>query len=90
MNPTLSDWPDSTADEYDEYVNRLGNLCLLANRPNSDLGNKSFVHKQLVLKAEPIKLTAEIGLSSRWTKKEIEQRQERLASLAVKTWPLSV
>jgi hypothetical protein len=90
LTPTLSEWSDFTAEEYDEYVNRLGNLCLLANRPNSDLGNRPFAHKQPVLKAESIKLTSEIGSSSIWTKKAIEQRQQRLASLAVKTWPLSV
>jgi hypothetical protein len=90
LNPTLSEWPDFTADEQEEYVNRLGNLCLLANHPNSDLGNKSFAHKQTVLKAQSIRLTAEIGRFSTWTEKDIEKRQKRLANLAVKTWPLSV
>jgi len=41
-----------------------------------------------VLSASDFELTKEVGTEADWTKQAIVKRQERLASLAVKVWPL--
>ncbi len=83
-------WKHFTEELQGSYVNRLGNLCLLAEDDNATVGNDSFAVKRKALAKSKLQLTREIGAVSRWTPREIEARSSKLASLAVKTWPLSV
>ncbi|HVZ74230.1 MAG TPA: DUF262 domain-containing protein [Polyangia bacterium] len=84
-----ADWGSSfNSDERKDYLHRLGNLALLQKGPNGLIGNKPFVDKKTVLKKSTFKLTAEVADNSDWTKEKIAERQERLAKLATRTWPL--
>lgn len=85
----LADWP-FTSEEHDEYVHRLGNQALLPNQSNSTIGNEKFSVKRAVLAKQPNQLTKEIGQFTKWGKTEIEERQKRLAAIALKAWPLQV
>jgi hypothetical protein len=69
---------------------RLGNMVLLQAAKNSSIGNKSFAEKRPVLKNSAYLLTSEVGRQSEWGVKEINDRQRRLAALAVETWPIDV
>lgn len=69
------------------YYKRIGNLALLQSRVNVAIGNKSFAEKAKVLKRSALLLTSEVGSEATWGVGEIEQRQTRLARLAVTTWP---
>jgi hypothetical protein len=66
----------------------LGNMALLQSDKNTDLGNSSFAVKKKVYAKSAFKLTAEIADYSKWTMSEIESRQQKMAKLALKTWPL--
>lgn len=72
------------------FYKRIGNLALLSTPINNDAqyGNKDFSTKKPYLANAPFKLTKEIGDYSEWNPDTIAQRQEALAKLAVKTWPL--
>jgi len=72
------------------FYKRLGNLVLLKAKSNSAIGNDKFSAKVPVLKESGLILTKEIANESSWGPEEITKRQERLATLAVKTWPLTV
>jgi len=84
-----TDWKHFTPEEQKAYLNRLGNEVLLPATVNSKLGNTSYAVKKSALTAKKnMSLTKEAGAFASWGKDEINKRQERLAELAVKTWPL--
>jgi len=83
-------WPSFDDETHGSQVNRIGNLCLLAEDDNSSFGNDGFSAKRVAYANSSFKLTKEIGQEQAWTKDEIEARSKKLAGLATKTWPLSV
>ncbi len=87
-NRSEGTWRQFKDEEYEEYKDRLGNLALMRQKQNSQFGNAEFAVKRPILGKEDLLLTKEIADCSDWRKDEIEKRQERLAELAVKTWPL--
>ena len=87
-SPTPADWGSAfNADERRDWVYRIGNLALLKKGPNGRIGNKPFSVKKPILAASQLQLTSEIGAEADWTPKAIQERQVRLASLAVGVWP---
>jgi hypothetical protein len=81
QNPTEAEWP-VTPEEAEAYCNRLGNLVLLTAEENSRLGNGSFEAKKKIFRSSPLHLTSRVAESTKWGRKEIEQRQTELARLA--------
>jgi hypothetical protein len=81
------DWKNISEEIHDEYVSRLGNLALLKDIDNSTFKDKGFSVKKPILAGVPLKLTSMIGLCADWDEKEIQKRQQYLASLAINVWP---
>jgi hypothetical protein len=81
-------WPDIEAAIHSTYYRRLGNMALLAATLNRDIGNDPFAEKKKVLASSDYQLTKEIASQVSWRPSEIEDRQQRLAALAVQAWPL--
>jgi Protein of unknown function (DUF1524) len=71
----------------DALKQTVGNLTLLTHARNPSLGNQGFAVKREKLKHSLLKLNHEIAALSEWTEKEIQNRAERLARLAVGIWP---
>lgn len=69
---------------------RLGNMCLLLASENARIGNGLIGSKRKVYVKSAFELTREIADEAEWGRDEIDERQSRLAVLAVKTWPLRV
>lgn len=69
------------------YINNLGNLTLILGKKNTSLGNKEFTEKRLKLKDSNIKHNMEIAKNESWTKKEIEERAQKLANKITCVWP---
>ena len=84
-NPS-ENWKLSDSDRVAANYKRLGNLCLLKQRINSEIGNLGFDAKKPALEASSFKLTSEIALENDWTDAEIMNRQKRLAAIALKAW----
>jgi len=77
-------------DEDASYVNRIGNLVLLNAKKNSSLGNDDFAKKRLVFAESAFQLTKDVAGRSTWSPAEIDQRQVKLAALAVRTWSMKI
>lgn len=77
-------------DDREEWIYRLGNLTLLLQKPNKKAQNKSpiFKSKQIYNKETKLKINEDLKNIRRWTPKEIEKRQEKLADYAAKIWKL--
>jgi hypothetical protein len=84
--------PDDTWDMDQEthraYLKRLGNLAILSNKLNSEIGNSSFTIKKEYYAKSSFELTKNLAEYDKWTVDSINQRQRELAELAVKTWKI--
>ena len=69
----------------EECTFKLGNICLLTS-VNRSLGNKSFEEKKEVFEQSDLLLTKEIAEKRSWDRTTVDQRQTRLAALAVSYW----
>ncbi len=84
------EYPTFSQEEAKANLNRLGNLALLEATENNGVGSEKFSIKKPILAKSEFSLTSEIGALTDWNIGEINARQERLAKLAVATWPLKV
>ncbi len=83
-------WQHIPRNVREENCHRLGNLVLLQATPNSDLGNGGYDVKRPVLSKSKFSLTKGAAQFNKWGPEEIAQRQENLAALAIRAWPLKV
>jgi len=88
-NPN-QDWKKlfhDTTKNIEEYKYRIGNLCLLSD-VNKTLGSKGYHSKVDEYKKSKITITKEISFYKDWNFDSIEARQNELALIAVKAWPI--
>lgn len=83
-------WPTFDPSVVPSYHKRLGNMVLLRASANSTIGNSKFSEKQRHFNASTFMLTQEVGQKTDWSPQEVDERQKRLATLAIATWPLVV
>lgn len=72
------------------FKNRLGNIALLQQSKNEDIGDEPYSVKSPILAKSRFILTQEASGKNSWGPEEIVERQTRLANLAVKVWPIKV
>lgn len=66
----------------------IGNLTILVNTTNSQLGNKVFSEKKVIYDDQTrVFLTDDIKAKEKWTPTEIEERAIKLLNLAIQRWP---
>jgi hypothetical protein len=82
-----ADWSISPED-HEDNVSKIGNLVLLKAGFNSKLKSKGFKDKKSFLAESDLKLTTMAAKYDKWGRDEIQGRQQELAKIAVKTWPL--
>ena len=80
---------DADPDLRLQYIQRLGNLCLLERRPDRTRGGGGFEQKKAALYApSTLVLTRQVSEKyATWDRKAIENRQRTLAKLALVAWP---
>ena len=88
QNPSI-EWGKIEDEVADAFYNRLGNLALLKQKINSDIGNAGFAVKKVVLANSQFVLTKKIAANENWVTTNIENRQAEMAALAIKAWPIS-
>lgn len=74
--------------EYEDLVNRLGNLAIMNSSWNADIGNQAFDIKKPIYKSSELVLTAMLAKYSKFDRHEVDKRQKRLAKLAPEVWSL--
>jgi len=87
---TSPNWSGIAEDIHDAWARRLGNMALMKKAQNELAGDEGIKIKGKVMASSKFSLTAEFKGMKLWSTKEITERQERLAKIAVKTWPLRV
>jgi hypothetical protein len=90
-NPS-SAWKYWNQEMAEAFYKRIGNMVLLKASTNADIGASAFSAKKAVFKKSGFTLTSEVGKhkSDKWEADDINDRQKRLAKLAVEAWPLTI
>lgn len=70
---------------HKKWLHTLGNLTLTGY--NSELSNKPFEEKLLLLKSSNVTLNQYFRKVDAWNQEEIRSRAEYLANIAIKIWP---
>ena len=70
------------------YYKRIGNMVLLQASANNIIGNSPFTAKRGTFKNSTFLLTKQVAKKTVWGPNEIEERQKKLAKIAVVTWPI--
>lgn len=72
-------------------VHSIGNLTILVNTINSQLGNKVFTEKKSIYDDQTrVYLTDDIKQEDIWTPNQIENRAKKLINQAIQLWPYPV
>lgn len=80
-------WETFDADTHAESKARLGNLCLLRRSENTGMKNDSFATKKPFFEKSSLTTTASLGQYQSWSPRELEDRQKKMAALALRAWP---
>lgn len=80
-------WESFSSETHAELKNRLGNLCLLKRSENNGMPNDSFAAKKAFFEKSSLVCTAALGKIESWSPQALEERQKKMAALALKTWP---
>lgn len=84
-------YPESAQEaEQDAKLERvkgtIGNLAILSQDENLELGNKPFSEKRKSLRSSSFRLNREIGQHKRWTDKSVGRRTDFLVEMALKVF----
>lgn len=81
---------DIDPDTASVCFTRLGNMALMQAKVNVALANNPFAERRPYYQKSTFLLTRQVGKARKWGQKEIKERQQGLAALAVKTWPITI
>lgn len=81
------DW-DIDEDMAHACQNRLGNMALLRARMNVAIGNGGFSEKRQAYQKSNITITKQVAEYQSWSLDEINDRQAKMAKVAIKAWPV--
>ena len=81
-------WPQFSDEEVRLYSTKLGNLTLMRASDNSTAKSTGFEEKMNLYAQSPYLLTSGIADYQQWTAQAVSARQEYLARLALKAWPV--
>ncbi|RUA28415.1 MAG: hypothetical protein DSY77_16095 [Bacteroidetes bacterium] len=87
----FGDWEsylgEKSLTKHPRFVNRIGNMTLIAGDLNISVSNNPFVSKRKAYNKSNIKLTKEIGENYTGFKfKDVEERGKELAKTALEIW----
>jgi hypothetical protein len=71
-------------------VKRLGNMVLMQASKNNNVGNDSFAIKRKEYEGSGFVITNAVATYDKWTPIEIDDRQAKLAEVALEAWPIDL
>ena len=76
-------------NNYEDAINRLGNIALLSRKQNQNLGQKDFAAKREVLGNSPYKINQHIAEYEEWNMDSLHDHQKWLAKQAKTVWKIT-
>jgi hypothetical protein len=71
-------------------VKRLGNMVLMQAKKNNEAANAAFSEKRKEYKDSTFLITNSVAKYTEWTSKQIDERQAKLAKIALQAWPIEL
>lgn len=84
------EWKNINDEKHEALTYRLGNQVLLTEEDNGAVGSRGYEFKKPILAASDFDLTKQSGEYPKWDTDQVNDRQVKLAELAIKTWPLTL
>lgn len=81
-------WIKEFGKDYNDYIDRLGNMTLVSKELNRELDRKDFLAKKELLKKEPLGITTKIFEYEKWVGDSVNERQNWLGSYAAQRWKI--
>lgn len=83
-----SEWEATVKSNKDlvDYIERIGNLCLLTSDTNRTAERMHFDAKKKIYAKSDLITTEDVACYAKWTTSEIEERQLKLAHHAAQIW----
>lgn len=75
-------------DDYNEHIDRLGNMTLVSKDLNKELNRKKFDDKKETLKSSHLKITNKIQEYKNWNAESVNDRQNWMANFALQRWKI--
>ena len=82
-------WREQFADLLEQNIQRLGNLTLLTDTDNRESNCNNFIEKKKILQKSKLKIVQKICTYKDWNIDTINDYQNWLADIAIKTWNLN-
>ena len=79
-----------TKPEHDDLLMRLGNQTIMQTDWNRDLGNLPFEQKRQTYSRSELGITSELAGYSEFKRRQIDERQKRMAVAAPGVWSLKL
>lgn len=76
-------------NNYEDGINRLGNIALLSRKQNRNLGQKDFAKKRETLGDSPYKINQHIAEYEEWNMDSLQDHQKWLARQAKTVWKIT-
>ena len=76
-------------NNYEDAINRLGNIALLSRKQNRNLGQKDFAKKREALGDSPYKINQHIAKYEEWNMDNLQDHQKWLARQAKTVWKIT-
>ncbi len=83
------EWGEYYDGQYQQDVDRLGNMVLLTEQENKDCGTQLFNQKKLIYQNASSKLSNKISDYPQWDSETLERHQGWLAQQAANTWKIN-
>ena len=84
------EWDDISELEHEQFVYRLGNLCLLESSANNRIGNEPFEVKKAAYTQSEFQIPKRVAAeNSSWDPSRIERQQNWMAEQAKTIWRVS-
>ena len=75
-------------NDYNEHIDRLGNMTLASKELNKDLDRKNFNEKKKILEGANLKITEKVQEYENWNSESVNDRQNWMASFALQRWKI--
>lgn len=87
QNRAAGTWKNFSDEQHEDYRFRLGNLALMKQSENGNIGAEEFAVKRAKYQKSALTLTSIVGAETTWGAAQIDARQKVLAKHALTVWP---
>jgi len=83
------EWVQYYEGQYQQDIDKMGNMTLLTTQDNADCGVQLFDIKKTIYQNSNSQLSKKVSEYERWNSETLERHQDWLAQQAVNTWKIN-